>query len=333
MTYPPSWNQGQGSGGAGDPWQGGQSPFGAGDPFGQGHPNAGGAQPWPAFGAPPPNAPPPNGKPPSDNVQWVIAGIAAVLVIALVVGGLLWKNRAGETTEQAAPATTSSAVPTTAPSTTHSSAVPTPTAAPTPPPPCNGRTASPGPNTPAGWQSVLSPRGLVYDVPPDWEVLSCTTLVGWEKPCPESQNNPFGSCPIRTMSGAAELSNPKCPKISIGLSGVPGAKNTTDIREAVRLETTSVADIYTSDSGVVPKVELGAPRDFSISGKPAVEVVATVTGVAADNCTAPNALHVMIGTTVPGQEGSVMFVLSMEYQGAADTATVDKMVSSLRLAG
>lgn len=315
MTFPPSWHHGQGQ------------PPGAGDPFGPNPPG------WPGLGAAPSfGTPPPQGKPPRDNIQWVIASVAAVLVIALIVGGLLWKRSTSDDTPTAAPPPTSAsapASPTTAPSSS-AAARPAPAARPAE---CEGRTATAGPNTPAGWKPVLSPRGLVYDVPADWEVLKCTMLVGWEKTCPETPDSPFGACPIRTMSGAAELPNPKCSNTSLAVSGVPGAKSTPDPRDAVDLETSSVEDIYTSESGVVPKVALSAPRDITVSGTPAVEVIATVTGIAADDCTYPNALHVMVGTTVAGQEGSVMFVISLPYQGAPDTDTVAKMVGSLRLAG
>lgn len=306
MTYPPSWNSGQGF-----------PPHG-----GYGYP-------------PPPGTPPPYGKPPRGNLPWILTSVAAMLVVVVAVGVILWTLVGSDDEQQAAPTTTTSMTKATPRSTTPSRTTSTRTSTPAPAPAdCDGRVGTPGPQTPAGWKQVVSPRGLIYDVPPEWEVLTCTTLVGWEKECPESPESPFGVCPIRTMSGAAELPNSSCPDgNSLAVSGVPGAKSTPDITQAVEYETATVKDIYTSESGVVPNVSLSPPRDLTVAGAPAVEVVATVTGIAPENCTSPNALHVMIATTVAGQPGSVMFVVSMGYRGAPDTRVIDTMVGSLRLAG
>jgi hypothetical protein len=338
VTQPP-WNSGQSGPPGGDPWQRGYQLPAAGDPFAYGQQPAP-QQPWPGYGQPPPaGGPPPHGRPPKrDNVQWIIATVAAVVVVTVVVGGLLWKLNSGNDTPRAATTTTSTSTTMSSPRTSTSTSSATPTAAPAPAPStgsCNGHTAGPAAQTPAGWKTVVSPRGLAYDVPPDWKVNTCDTLVGWEKKCPETPDSPFGTCPIRTMSGSAELANPACPeKSSLAVSGAPGAKNTNDIHEAVNNETLTVKDIYTSDSGAVPNVDLSPPRDLTVAGAPAVEVIATVTGIAADTCTAPKALHVMVATTVAGQQGSVLFVISMaqDYQGAPDAGVADQMVGSLRLA-
>jgi hypothetical protein len=102
----------------------------------------------------------------------------------------------------------------------------------------------------------------------------------------------------------------------------------------VNNESGSVKDIYTSDSGVVPTVDLGAPRDLTIGAAPATELIATITGIATDDCTAPKALHVMVATTVAGQPGTVLFVLSLaqDIAGAPSAGIVDQIVGSLRLA-
>lgn len=334
MSFPPSWNPGPGAQPGGDPWQSGHQLPGGADPFAHGQQPG---QPWPGYGeAHPLGGRQPQGEPPRpDNIQWIIATIAAVLVVAVLVGGLLWKLNSGNETPQATTMTTSSTTsPSSTPTTTTTTATST-AAAPAPPSaPCDGVAAGPSAQTPAGWKTVVSPRGLAYDVPPDWEVLKCTTLVGWEKKCPETPDSPFGTCPIRTMSGAATLANPTCPDgNSLALSGAPGAKNVNDIREALRNETGTVKDIYTSDSGVVPTVDFSEPRDLTIGGAPAVEVIATVTGIEADQCTAPKSMHVMVATTVPRQQGTVLFVISMaqDHQGAPAAGLIDQMVGSLRL--
>lgn len=345
MSYPLQWNP-PGGGPAGDPFAGGyqvppagndpfanpyQSPPG-GAPYGSPHQNPTG---WAGYGqAPPPGPPPP---PKRDNTQWVILTIAVVAIVTVVAGGLLWRLNDGgsDTTASTATSTTTSVTPTTTPTTTRTTSTPAPQV----PPPapaggCKGFTGGPGPQTPPSWSTVVSPRGMLYDVPPGWTVEKCGTLIGWEKKCPETPDSPFGVCPIRTMSGAATLANPQCPKSSLAMTGVPGAKNTEDINVAVQDESQLVADIYTSDSGVVPQVSLSPPRNLTVAGAPAVEIIATVTGIEADNCTGPRALHAMVAFKVPGQPGSVLFVVSMDQDlaGAPDAGLIDQMVSSLRSA-
>lgn len=92
---------------------------------------------------------------------------------------------------------------------------------------------------------------------------------------------------------------------------LPGASNTTDINDAVRDEAALVADIYTSDSGHVPTVQLSPPRQLTVGGAPAVQIVASVTNIATSNCVGPTAIHSMVATTVPGQQGCVLFVISL----------------------
>ncbi|MFN3004024.1 hypothetical protein [Mycolicibacterium wolinskyi] len=275
------------------------------------NPYYGGYQPgynWPGYG----EAPPIHGRPPKrSKTPWIIAAMAAVLVIAIVVGGVLWRfNSGGEDTE---------AVTTTTSATTSTTATPE----------CEGRVASPTPQTPPDWIAVASPRGLGYDVPPDWTVNSCTAMIGWEVPCPDG---PFGFCPVRTMTGSAEMPNKQCPDLHRGATGVPGANSTDDIDEALQRETQLVEDIYTSRSGVVPTVSLGERRELTVSGEPAVQVIATVTGIEASECTGPSALHSMLATKVDGQPGSVMFIVSLEqgYPGAPDPKLIDEIVATLR---
>ncbi|SUA04613.1 Uncharacterised protein [Mycolicibacterium fortuitum] len=152
MTYPPQpppeWNQPSGS------------PFGSNNPFGQ-------APQWPAYGQQPPTwsgygeAPPADAPPPKrNNTGWIIGTVAGVLVVALLLGGLLWKLNYGDKndTKNTADSTTTSSVTKSAPSTTKTT---TSSVAPSAPPKaapagCEGRTAAPGPQTPAGWSTVTT---------------------------------------------------------------------------------------------------------------------------------------------------------------------------------
>ncbi|MEP9394686.1 hypothetical protein ABLE94_20855 [Gordonia sp. VNK1] len=254
---------------------------------------------------------PPGG---SGRALAIIIGVIVLVVTAIVGVGVvaahLFTGEGGE----AAPA----------PSSSHTTSV----ALSTPPPPtCPGAVTTAA--TPSGWQPVAGKRGLSYDVPGNWQVLGCGTLVGWEKRC---DDGPFGYCAIRTMGGAAELEVSRCPNNSAGLSGTPAASGTDDITTAVSDEAALVADIYTSDSGVVPTVTLSGPRPLTVSGAPAVQIVATVTGIETSACVGPSAIHSIVATTVPGQSGTVLFVISLPQGGpdAADPSLIDTMVGTLR---
>jgi hypothetical protein len=290
---------------------------------------------WPGYGPGYWEAPPAVGPPPRRNTTlWVVLTVAAVVVVAAGTGAVLWGLNSGPGNNKPHQAQPTPTTAVTEPST--ATALPTaPTRVPPSilPPPvvggCQGRTFGPAPQTPAGWSTVVSPRGLAYDVPPDWGVEECTALVGWEKPCADG---PFGFCPVRTMSGAAVLPDPGCKGHAHALAGVPGAKNQPDINQALGNESELVSDIYTSDSGQVPAVALGQVRHLTVSGAPAAQMVARVSDIGSDGCTAPSALHSMLATTVPGIEGTVLFVISLRqgYPGAPDPAVIDRMVSTLR---
>lgn len=287
--------------------------------------------PPPGWGPPPAGPPPwgpggPPGKPPggrgSGTAVAVVVGVVVVLVAVVVVLGVVaLRDSRHDRTSQAA--SSSQTTPSTSPTQTTSDA---PTSRDDTCPP-----ATPAPTTPAGWKTVAGKRGLAYDVPPRWTVDSCGTLVGWEKKC---DDGPFGYCPIRTMSGASSLESPRCPNSSLAIAGLPGAADTTDITTAVRDEASLVRDIYTSDSGVVPTVRLGEPRRFTVSGRPAVQIVASVSGVETSPCQGATALHSMVATTVPGQAGTVLFVISLPQgvPGAVNPSDGDRMVDSLRAA-
>ena len=322
MTYPPQpppeWNQPSGS------------PFGSNEPFGQ-------TPQWPNYGQPPVfsgygEAPPTDFQPPNrNNTGWILGTIAGVVIVALLLGGLLWKLNYGDkndtkNTADSTTTSTTSSVTKAPPSTTTAptSAAP-PKAAPAS---CEGRTAAPGPQTPAGWSTVTTPRGLAYDVPADWTVEGCTTVVGWEKPCPDG---PFGYCPVRLLKGAATLPSRACPKSSSAMTGTTVITDLTDVNESAALEAKFATKIFTSDKGAVPSVSLGAPRSLTVSGAPAAQVVATVTGIQ-DNCAGNSALYSVVSTTVPGQSGTVNFIIDLEQgaDGAADPGVIDQIVGTLR---
>lgn len=262
----------------------------------------------------------PHGRPPRRKGLWITAAVAVTVAAALVVFAVTGEPfSSSQSTDRATQVASSSTAPPATPQ--------TPTQGPISEPEnhCEGATPSAGPHTPSGWRHVVSARGLVYDVPPEWVVESCGTLIGWE-----SADCPDAACPTRMMSGAATA--PPEGKCVLALSGVPGARDINDIHEAIEAESRSVSGIYTTEDGIAPKVALSSPRDLTIDGRPAVEVIASVTERGQGVCGSHDATHTMIATTVEGQPGTVLFLLAVYYDGAAPTAMIDQMVGSLRLA-
>ncbi|GAA2055310.1 hypothetical protein [Williamsia deligens] len=250
-----------------------------------------------------------------------MVGVVLALVVVVVVLGVVVLRDSDDSSTTTAASSTTSAPSSTATDAPSSSADAEDTCPP----------ATAASTTPAGWKTVAGKRGLAYDVPSTWTVASCSSLVGWEKKC---DDGPFGYCPIRTMSGASSLESPRCPKSSLAVAGLPGAASTGDIDTALRDEAALVTDIYTSDSGTVPRVKLSEMRRFSVSGRPAVQMVAAVSGIEPSACQGTTALHSMVATTVPGQPGTVLFVISLPQgvPGAVVPSDGDRMVSTLRAA-
>ena len=189
---------------------------------------------------------------------------------------------------------------------------------------CEGFTASVDANSQPGWHATIDRRGLAYAVPPDWTVAACGVRMGWAKPCPQ------GQCVVREIGAVSTVANPACPKQNLAMAGVTQSKN-PDIRAALEEESTTVPTIY-AQGGQVPKVDFTPVTEFSIGTHPAVQMVATVTGIATDACTGSSAIHSIVVTTVPNVEGSVAFLISLR-QGATATPkpdVIDKIVATLR---
>ncbi|PIB73532.1 hypothetical protein CQY22_016500 [Mycolicibacterium brumae] len=272
----------------------------------------------------------PVGPPPKRPSRWPL-WLAAVLVFALIMAGgavavVLGKGASPDLSGSDTATTTKGSV-------TAQPVQNTPSMTPSVEQPaeaevagCQGYLAEPGPATPAGWQTVTTKRELTYDVPADWNILSCDTMVGWQKECPDG---PFGYCPIRAMTGASELPG-QCADESLAVAGVPGSSDIDDIYQAANAEAAKVVDIFTT-GGHVPTVSLSQPRPLTVGGRDAVQILATVSDVA-DQCDGPAGLHSVVATTVDGQQGTVLFIISMGQgvAGAPAPEVIDQMVATLR---
>ncbi|EFV12201.1 hypothetical protein [Segniliparus rugosus] len=290
------------------------------DPYSQGSPYQ---QPFPY--QQPPHAPAPAKR----SRVWIYVSLVAVLVVVLSAGAF-FLIRAG----RSGPAETTAA------------SSPNPQAPKsTPLPPLEPGRGRPGPNTPPGWQSVASPSGFVYDVPADWAVHKPTSIIYWERPCPDG---PFGFCPIRSLRNAASRPHPPqdgCKDSSTSaLAGflapnpneIPLAERST-ISDAIEAEAKRVPDIYTdwgkdAPLGPPPPIARSEPRQFKINGADALQVSFTVTDINTSvGCNPPSSVYTVVATT--NAAGTVVeFAVQTDqgYPQALDQATAQKIIDSLR---
>jgi hypothetical protein len=262
------------------------------------------------------------GQPRGNNWLWISLVIAAVIIVVLsaVVITQMRGDKSDTSTTASSTSTTAQAAPSQQPSDT---AQPAPTNA-SPSMTCEGFTANVDEGSQPGWHATINHYGLAYAVPPDWSVAACGVRMGWAQPCPE------GQCVVREIGAAATVANPACPKQNLAMAGVGGSKN-PDIKAALDEETKTVPTIYTR-ADQVPKVDFTPLREFTIGTHPAVQMVATVSGMVPDACNGSSALHSIVVTTVPNVEGSVVFVISLR-QGATATPkpdVINKIVATLR---
>lgn len=205
-----------------------------------------------------------------------------------------------------------------------------------------GPTLSSGP-PPAGWQDVRSPTGLVYSVPPEWEVGD-----PFGAPAPDSPDGPdpdtgpdsgsdWGSGFVTTANAIADRgyceSNGLSFRTLAGISTVlPG-----DAREQVESASRAMADSidrrFTRNGADVPVPE---PRSIGVSGAPAWYV--SLRGAVRpprDACTPPTIRFdtVAVSTrTADGSPASIVFVLMADEDepGVQPEVTIDAVVASLR---
>lgn len=190
---------------------------------------------------------------------------------------------------------------------------------------CDGLTASVDANSQPGWQAAINRFGLAYAVPPEWNRAECGVRMGWAQPCPA------GQCVVREISAATSIANPTCPKQNLAMAGVTASKS-ADLKAALDDEVKTIPAIYARHGQGPPKIDFAPVREFMIGAHPAVQTVATVSGMTPDSCNGSSALHSIVVTTVPNVEGSVVFLISLR-QGANTTPkpdVINKIVATLQ---
>jgi hypothetical protein len=258
---------------------------------------------------------------------WLWIALAVAVVIIVVLSAVVISQLKNHESEVPATAAKQPSVSQSVPTQVVPQPVPTqqqPSGSGSPTMTCEGYTASVDASSQPGWHATINRLGLAYAAPPDWTVAACGVRTGWAKPCPQ------GQCVVRELGAVASVPNPSCKKQNLAVAGVTQSKN-PDIRAALDEESKIVPDIYTQ-GGNVPKAEFSPIREFNIGPHPAVQMVATVTGIAVDACNGPSALHSMVITTVPKVEGSVVFIISLR-EGANMSPkpdVINEMVNTLR---
>lgn len=200
-----------------------------------------------------------------------------------------------------------------------------------------GPTLAQGP-PPAGWQDVRSPHGLLYSVPPDWEVgtpfageedgeASPDTGTDWGSGYLTSANAIAGAdyCPMGSGRSFRALTG-------ISVAVIPGEAQ-EQAESASRAMADSIDRYFTQAGADVPVPEA---RSIGVSGVPAWYV--SLRGEVhppRNECTPPVIRFdtVAVSTrTTDGAPASIVFVLMADEDqpGVQDPAVIDAVVASLR---
>lgn len=196
-----------------------------------------------------------------------------------------------------------------------------------------GPTLASGP-PPADWQDVRSSHGLVYSVPPDWEV-------GDPYGSPEGEHQAatdWGSGYITAANAIADRGY--CPSSGLSfrtLVGISEAALPGDAREQAESASRAMADSidrrFTQAGAETPVPEA---TSIGVSGVPAWHV--TVRGQVRpprNVCTPPVIRFDTIAVSTRGPDGgpaSLVFALMTDEgeEGTQPTETIDAVIASLR---
>ncbi|UVE96584.1 hypothetical protein [Dietzia sp. B32] len=196
-----------------------------------------------------------------------------------------------------------------------------------------GPTLAAGP-PPADWQDVRSPTGLVYSVPPGWEVgdpLGGDTEGG-------DPGSDWGSGYVTTANAIADRGYCRLGGLSFRtLAGISATVLPGEAREQAESASRAMADSidrrFTEAGADVPVPEA---RSIGVSGVPAWYV--SLRGEVRpprNACTPPTIRFDTVAVSTRGPDGapaSIVFVLMSDEgePGVQPTETVDAVVASLR---
>jgi hypothetical protein len=311
-----SGNQGAwGPQGAGPGGSYGQNPYGGQDPYGTPAGGEYGQDPYyfqsgPYGGQGYPGYPPP--PPPRRSRLPMIFGVLAIVLIVGAVVTIVLVNR------------DNGGSPTSAPSSSQSTSEPTsePTGSEEPDP--SGSNTRP--ETPDGWQTVdnTADAGVVYDIPPEWEVV------------PESRASGLGV----DFTGTADYGTYQCEGStyvrSFVTSGDVQAKDGADLDLAKTVKDFA-ASFGKASFKDTAQVTVPEPEELEIGGHPAMKLAAKVTPqVTIPACEATEGEVAIIGVLLEedGQPTGVamLVVVSDVTGGPADPKPLPKSVAQEILA-
>lgn len=196
-----------------------------------------------------------------------------------------------------------------------------------------GPTLADGP-PPADWQDVHSPSGLVYSVPPEWEVGD---PFGVPEDGPDGGSD-WGSGYVTVANAIADRDYCDLGGLSFRtLSGISAAVLPGEAREQAESASRAMADSidrYFTQAGA--KVPVPEARSIGVSGVPAWYVSLRGEVHPPRNiCTPPTIRFdtIAVSTRMPdGAPASIVFVLMADEgePGVQPTETIDAVVASLR---
>ena len=205
--------------------------------------------------------------------------------------------------------------------------------------PGDARREEPGPSLAAGpppgdWQDVFSPTGLVYSVPPEWEVGDPSGGPAGEG---GDTGSDWGSGFVTTANAIADRGYCASQGLSFrtlaGISAALPGEAREQSESASRAVADSIDRRFTRHGADVPIPE---PRSIGVSGASAWYV--SLRGAVRpprDACTPPTIRFdtVAVATRTPeGSPASIVFVLMTDEDepGVQPRATIDAVVASLR---
>ena len=198
-----------------------------------------------------------------------------------------------------------------------------------------GPTLAEGP-PPAGWQDVRSPSGLVYSVPPEWEVGDPFGAPGHDPGLDPGAD--WGSGYVTVANAIADRDYCALGGMSFrALSGISASALPGEAREQAESASRAMADSidrrFTQAGADIAQPEA---RRIGVSGVPAWYV--SLRGQVhppRNTCTPPTIRFDTIAVSTRGPDGapaSFVFVLMADEDepGVQPTETIDAVVASLR---
>ncbi|MEV4195251.1 hypothetical protein [Streptomyces toxytricini] len=285
------------------------------------------AQPWtqPQQAVP---APPGGGGGGGLSTKTVaIVAVSAVVVAAAATGAFVLTRDDGKGNEADGKPAASSSAPAPAPS----------EPAPTGENPRGGGDVQP---VVPGWKVVVNPKyGTAFDVPPEWNVASPGVIASFTD---DVKND---GKPIISFSAPAFLKEDWCKidsdkdgreeKTELAGTGTKGGQGAKDTAEAVRNEAGNWAFAAFAQKAPKGTVKVSDPKEYTTSsGLKGHMATATALGVPKENkCSRDGKSIAFSFKTANGDFSSWILFSAVGVEGEVPQATMDKVLSSVRLHG